>query len=296
MKITHIENKPGVYLITNTANGKVYVGSSVNIRSRIRQHRNALLDARHPNKHLQSAWDKFGADVFEVSVLQVVSDGDIRLAEQEHIDRLKCYRNEIGYNLSSTTAHPTMSEEVRVRQSKARKGVKLSDEARRNMSKARKGIVFTAEALANMAAAHVGKKHTPETLVKMRKAQLGRTHSADTKAKMAEIAKKRKPVTQELKDKMAASQKGRKHSEETKKKIAAASVGNKGRNGMKDRPETLLKKSAARLGIPLSEEVKAKISASKKGKKIRRTAEHNAKIAAAHARRREAKLLGFPPA
>lgn len=55
-------------------------------------------------------------------------------------------------------------------------------------------------------------------------------------------------LTVEIRTKIAASRRGQMLPEEHRQKIAAALIGNKSRTGMKDRPDTLARKSAAAIG------------------------------------------------
>lgn len=48
----------GIYSITNTANGKCYVGQSVSITRRWDMHKSCLRRGIHQNAHLQRSWDK----------------------------------------------------------------------------------------------------------------------------------------------------------------------------------------------------------------------------------------------
>ena len=52
----------GIYSITNTINGKVYYGSSVDCERRWYQHKSSLNKNIHKNYHLQSSWNKCGKD------------------------------------------------------------------------------------------------------------------------------------------------------------------------------------------------------------------------------------------
>lgn len=61
----------GIYKITNTANGNVYIGQAVNINARVTSHINNLKSNNHVNKHLQNAWNKYGQDSFVFSVLEL---------------------------------------------------------------------------------------------------------------------------------------------------------------------------------------------------------------------------------
>ena len=64
--------KSGIYSITNIANGKIYVGSSLFLSKRIMQHKSDLKQKRHKNSRLQNAWNKYGADAFAFNVIEHV--------------------------------------------------------------------------------------------------------------------------------------------------------------------------------------------------------------------------------
>ncbi|MGH2510529.1 MAG: GIY-YIG nuclease family protein [Ktedonobacteraceae bacterium] len=55
-----IPQSSGIYRITCAVNGKIYIGSAVNIRNRWLQHHNELRHKKHPNQKMQNAWDKYG--------------------------------------------------------------------------------------------------------------------------------------------------------------------------------------------------------------------------------------------
>lgn len=76
-------NVPGIYTITCTENGRVYVGQAQNIRIRWQSHRWHLADGSHRNRHLQNAWKKYGPDafVFEIAELMPVGLAGDALAE-----------------------------------------------------------------------------------------------------------------------------------------------------------------------------------------------------------------------
>ncbi|WP_253944902.1 GIY-YIG nuclease family protein [Paenibacillus sp. NEAU-GSW1] len=58
----------GVYEVTNTKNGRVFVGSSSNMNGAWSRARFELGFGVHPNKELQSDWKTYGADAFEFQV------------------------------------------------------------------------------------------------------------------------------------------------------------------------------------------------------------------------------------
>jgi group I intron endonuclease len=61
--------RSGIYVIRNLVNGKRYIGSSVDIFARWRQHRHALKRGTHHSSHLQNAWRKYGSEAFRFEVL-----------------------------------------------------------------------------------------------------------------------------------------------------------------------------------------------------------------------------------
>lgn len=67
-----IPRTSGIYQILCVSTGKVYIGSAVNLRQRWSDHRKTLRGNRHSNIHLQRAWDKYGEDAFEFSILESV--------------------------------------------------------------------------------------------------------------------------------------------------------------------------------------------------------------------------------
>lgn len=89
-----------VYKLTNTTNGKFYIGASVNPANRLYQHRS---DARRGSEtYLHKAMRKYGVDGFTMEIIhesqseQDMFDAEIRLI-QEH----RSNERGIGYNLSA---------------------------------------------------------------------------------------------------------------------------------------------------------------------------------------------------
>src|SRR5688572_20885127 len=62
----------GIYLITNLSNGKVYVGSSDQLKRRKYLHFYRLKRGNHANPHLQNAWNHYGEHVFTFQVIEYV--------------------------------------------------------------------------------------------------------------------------------------------------------------------------------------------------------------------------------
>lgn len=79
----------GIYKIESPS-GRLYVGSSVNIKRRLRVHKRELRDGVHINEILQRAANKYGVDALVFDEYACVLDPkDVRLVEQQIIDDLR---------------------------------------------------------------------------------------------------------------------------------------------------------------------------------------------------------------
>ena len=99
----------GVFQIKNTANGKVFLGSSLNLEGPLNRHKFALTMGLHANAALQREWNEFGAGRFVFEILEVVKVKDdpdfnlvdeLTLIEQIWLEKLQPF-GEKGYNADS---------------------------------------------------------------------------------------------------------------------------------------------------------------------------------------------------
>lgn len=149
----------GVYKILCKANGRFYIGSSHNIEARWREHRCRLGRNKHHSQHMQAAWNKYGADNFEFSIILSVSDRLARQAsEQATLDELQPFGS-AGFNarrqVYDTLGHPCR-EATKEKHSAAKRGDKNPMH----------GSTWTATqraATEKRAAGNRGKKRTIET-------------------------------------------------------------------------------------------------------------------------------------
>ncbi|MET3684419.1 putative GIY-YIG superfamily endonuclease [Alkalibacillus flavidus] len=82
----HVPELAGVYILEDTESGHVYIGSSINMRSRIAHHRSLLQMNKHPNKQLQALFLE-GNLIFKVLVSFPVPDKHkVKEAEQLFIE------------------------------------------------------------------------------------------------------------------------------------------------------------------------------------------------------------------
>ena len=73
----------GIYGITNTVTGKMYIGQTSHpFHARWRDHRNNLKKNKHHNQHLQYAWNKYDEKAFRFDALEV---GPTGLSEEDRL-------------------------------------------------------------------------------------------------------------------------------------------------------------------------------------------------------------------
>jgi hypothetical protein len=89
----------GIYQIRCRENGKIYIGSAVNLQWRWHSHRRDLNNGVHVNPHLQSAWNLYGEASFEFSVLECVDERRLLMTEQLWINKTGCTDRRIGFNV-----------------------------------------------------------------------------------------------------------------------------------------------------------------------------------------------------
>jgi group I intron endonuclease len=94
----------GIYAITNTVTGKLYVGSAVDIDRRWQTHRTQLRAGVHHSQKLQRAWAKYGPDAFAFTVLEECDPTVLQDREQYWLDTLDSTRH--GYNVNPTANSP----------------------------------------------------------------------------------------------------------------------------------------------------------------------------------------------
>lgn len=79
----------GIYAIVNLENSKLYVGSATDLDSRKKAHFTRLRCSKHPSKHLQAAFTRYGEPQFAFRVLELVErSADLLAREQFWIDTL----------------------------------------------------------------------------------------------------------------------------------------------------------------------------------------------------------------
>ena len=227
-----------IYKITNTRNGKAYIGQTVQdaVKDRIHQHLNG---GPRGSQLVKRAIEKYGKNAFTYEILH---DGII----PEFLDVLECEAIENfntlapnGYNLTTGGGGGSLSEETKKKISEANKGKTFSPETKKKISEANKGRKHSEETRRKNSEAKKGKNHpnygkkrTEETKKKisknnpMKRTEVRQRHaetlkSPETRRKMSEARKGEKnPMYGRTGEK--SPNYGKTHSEETRQKISEA--------------------------------------------------------------------------
>lgn len=78
----------GIYRILNSEDNKFYIGSSIDINSRINSHKKLLIRNKHHSIHLQNAFNKYGLAVFMVDIIEICNESILREREQYYLDNI----------------------------------------------------------------------------------------------------------------------------------------------------------------------------------------------------------------
>ncbi len=247
----------GIYQLVHIKSGKRYIGQSVRVEGRKAEHFWTLRHNKHANTYLQAAWNKYGEEAFEFSVLEECAVEQLDEREIYWISFYKSTDPAFGYNLRD--GGTWFTEESRRSISTSLKGRK-KPEGFADKMRARKGT-FSEETKRRIAkgAADWWKTATPEQ-IEARKQNVSKANKGRklTQAELEERSCHSKAwwdnaTEEQRKERGAAILQGQKEMSEEAKLARCKKIGdaNRGR----------------KLG-PLSQEVKQKISKSLTGRKI----------------------------
>ena len=105
----------GIYAIINKHTGKMYIGQSVNIETRFKQHcyRNSS------NSYIDKEIDRLGRDAFDFKIIHQCSENELDLEEKKFIKLYGTLKQ--GYNLTwGGKSGPMHSQKVKEKMSKTR--------------------------------------------------------------------------------------------------------------------------------------------------------------------------------
>lgn len=239
----------GIYQIENTINGNIYIGQTINLSKRDKQHFRKLAREEHENRHIQRAFLKYGASNFAYSIILHCETFELTRYEQELVNILSP-----EYNICKECVDST------------------------------RGVIRDKETIENWKKSYIGKyigREVPEeTRQKISSTLMNHLVTDETRNKMS-IARKDKPSPNKgKKSNWPAWNKGLKmpkHSEEQKQKTSRSLMGHapwsRGKKWTEEQKEKLRNRTPWNKGIRtgnLPEETRYKMSMSQK---IRRSRE-----------------------
>lgn len=168
-----------IYIVTNTVNGKRYVGlTTLTVQTRWKQHC-AAARRKRPLAPFGAAIRKYGPDAFDVAEFACAFDRPgLSDLEQIVIAQEGTKNRTSGYNA-------TLGGDGGI-------GAERSDEFKKRLSILRQGNTFSVGAVRTeshrkaISRAHIGKVVSHETREKLRQANIGRAHTDASRAKMSE--------------------------------------------------------------------------------------------------------------
>lgn len=183
-----------VYLITNTLDGKRYVGRTArSLETRWNQHRRAALRG-DTAMLITRALTKHGLDAFKIECLEECAGDAVGARERHWITELHTHVRDGGYNLTEGGDGGLP-------------GYVFSDETRQKLREKATGRVMSPDAVERMRQTKIGRKQDPEVVERRRQKLIG---------------KKRTP---EQIERLAAANRGKTRSEESKRRIGDAARG-----------------------------------------------------------------------
>jgi group I intron endonuclease len=203
----------GIYCYENLKNGKKYVGQSVNLKKRIKDHERNYIKKRFEETlcgesyALWGAIKKYGRENFKVSILEICTTDVIDEREIYWISFLKSHVTQNGYNIQfgggNTNRGITFSKEHRLKISVATKGNKnpffgktVSPENRKIISEANKGKVLSEEHKLKLLKSVLGKKKSKSHKNKISKALSGKKRKNSTSVYIGVVKKLNSWVSQ----------------------------------------------------------------------------------------------------
>ena len=171
----------GIYKIENLINHKVYIGQSIDIKRRFRNHINY-----ETNSYLKRSFEKYGIENFSFEIIKETKDLDyweiFLIQIYRSTDKRYGYNSDFGGN-----ANKVCSEEHKRKISESNKGRKLTKEHREKLSLAKKGKPSTfkgkkmsEESRRKLSLSHKGQKPHPmskEARLRVSESQRGENNS-----------------------------------------------------------------------------------------------------------------------
>lgn len=178
-----------IYSIQNKIDKKQYIGKTTKELSiRWFQHKKLLSKNKHPNKYLQSAWNKYGQNNFECTLIDTTDTVDnLNELELFYIKTYKTMASDDGYNLAYGGVGGKLHLEVYVKLSNKLTGRTLTTEHKNSIKQSMLGRkIFWKDKISN---SNKGKKPSPLAIQRSKELFTGTSLSEETKKKISQSVK-----------------------------------------------------------------------------------------------------------
>ena len=81
--VNELEPVSGIYQINNIANGRSYIGQSVDVMERFKKHIRDLRNGTHRRREMQLDWNNYGENSFVFCIVEVCMSDNITLQSKE---------------------------------------------------------------------------------------------------------------------------------------------------------------------------------------------------------------------
>lgn len=184
----------GIYQVLCTSNGKLYIGSSLDVNYRWSKHLYLLRTSRHPNSYLQNCYNKYGKESLEFSLLEDLSG----LSPEEILDKEQKYLDSLDWGMALNMCKDSRGGQI----------VEEANERRRNSL--RDYYKNNPDALRGENNPFYGKNHSQSSKDSISRANSGKIRSEEFKKQKSEFMSNRKGVhhSEDHKDKLRDKLKG----------------------------------------------------------------------------------------
>lgn len=177
----------GIYCIENIDTNKKYIGQSKDIEGRWYKHKNELRHNSHDNDYLQKAWNKYGENRFEFSILEECDESELNEKEVYYIDHFNTLDYRFGYNLKEGGQSGSMTEYGKIKQrnslKETYKNTDLKERRRQDAINQWADPTIKLKICGSNNGMY-GKHHSEETKEKLRKMATGRISGKRDKRKI----------------------------------------------------------------------------------------------------------------
>lgn len=219
----------GIYAIVNILTNTRYIGQSVHVETRKREHFNALRSGVHFNPHLQNAFNYYGENNFIFEVLEECTESALSDREVYWMEEYGGQDSNLLYNIAAGGRNTSGANNPNY-------GKHWSEAWKTEQSQKMKKFFSNPDNHPMY-----GKHHSDESKQKIAASLKGRHQSEEANRKRSQTLKKRyaeglvpsrlgKPLKQSTKDLLRAKSSQRRHTEDQKRKISEKVSG--ANNGM----------------------------------------------------------------